>query len=185
MPKTIPENHPLRQLFREATGWAFAQATFDEPSARDRRVRAYLSEDLLAKFVHVDNLYRLRSARGRALADVAEMLMEGMPGGGAVITKFELKRHIGDYALFITGLFPESLARLRRRSDDPDGLLMRLGSIFVAFDDPVDYYQAQGRQAYDEAAAIGRDVGLPEAPVFALLADHFPGYVGALSLVRT
>ena len=113
------------------------------------------------------------------------MLIEGMRGSGQTIARLELKRHVGDYALFIVGLFPESLARLRRRPADPDGLLMRLGQIFVAFDDPADYYQAQGRQAYDEAAAIGRDVGVPEAPIFAELADHFRGYVRALGLVRT
>jgi hypothetical protein len=185
MARAIPEDHPLRHLFREATSWAFAQAAFDEPDARDEQVRGYLSEDVLAKFVHIDNLYKIRSARGRPLEDIAEMLMEGTGTSRHMIARLELKRHIGDYALFITGLFPESLARLRRRPASPDSLLMRLGRLFVAFDDPADYYQAQGRQAYDEAAAIGRNVGISEAFVFAKLADHFRGYVQALGLVRT
>jgi hypothetical protein len=185
MAEAIPDSHPLRQLFREATGWAFAQAPLQEPEARDARVRAYLAEDLLARFVHADNLYRIRSARGRVLADIAQMLIEGMGDRGPVLTRIEFKRHIGDYALFITGVFPESLLRTRKRPADSDALLVRLGQVFVAFDDPADYYQAQGRQAYDEAAAIGRDAGVPEAPIFAKLADHFPGYVCVLNLVRT
>lgn len=185
MARAIPEDHPLRELFREATAWAFAQDAFEEPAARDERVRAYLSERVLAEFVHIDNLYRMRSARGQPLEDIAEMLMEGMGQASQMVVRLELKRYVGDYALFITGLFPESLARLRRKAASPDGLLMRLGQIFVAFDDPADYYQAQGQQAYDEAASIGRDVGVPEALIFAKLADHFRGYVQALGLVRT
>jgi hypothetical protein len=71
MSQQIPEQHPLRLLFREATDWAFQHGQLPEPGARDARLKGYLSDDLLAWFLHADRLYRLRDARGRPLADVA------------------------------------------------------------------------------------------------------------------
>jgi len=194
MASRIPDNHPLRRLFRQVAGWAFEQGEFADPTARDVGVQFYISEDILARFVHVDNLCRLRGARGRPLADVAEMLIEGdlschrqirrgEPGLDRWRALLEIQRHIGDYTLFITGLFPESLERLRW-ANTPEGLMTRVGRLFVAFDKPSDYYQHEGKRAYQKAAEIGREVGEIRAPLFTKLSSYFPSYVAAMSLVR-
>ena len=51
MSQQIPEQHPLRLLFREATDWAFLHGQFPEPGARDERLKDYLSDDLLVRFL--------------------------------------------------------------------------------------------------------------------------------------
>jgi len=182
---TIPERHPLRALFREATGWAFRHGEFPEPRARDGRLKWYLSEDLLTRFLHVDQLYRLRDARGRALADVAEMLISGGARGvSPELHALTVQRHIGDYTLFITGLFPESLERVKRDWTRKDAVMVQLGDLVVPFRDPGEYYEEAGRRAYGRAAEIGRDVGVSEADLFAMLSEFFRTYVRVMGLVR-
>ena len=92
--------------------------------------------------------------------------------------------HIGDYALFVTGLFPESLHRALRASTRADRLLMQIGSLIVPFSHVSDYYEEQGRRAYHEAAEMGREAGFPEAAVFEKLSSHFRAYVGVMHLIR-
>ena len=185
MSQYIPEQHPFRLLLREATDWAFRHGRFPEDRARDARLKGYLSEDLLVRFLHVDQLYRLRDARGRPLADVAEMLISGEAEGvSAELRTLSVQRHIGDYTLFITGIFPESLERVRRDWRRKDSVMVQLGDLVVPFSDPGEYYEAAGRRAYRRAAEIGREVGLTQAEVFEKLSQFFRAYVGLMSLIR-
>jgi hypothetical protein len=170
MSQQVPEQHPLRHLFREATEWAFRHGRFPEPRARDTRLKGYLSEDLLVRFLHVDRLYRLRDARGTPLADVAEMLISGEGSGvSPEIRALTVQRHIGDYTLFITR---------------KDSVMVQLGDLVVPFRDPGEYYEEAGRRAYRQAAEIGQEVGLTEAEVFAKLADFFRTYSELMGLIR-
>jgi hypothetical protein len=185
MSEQVPQQHPLRVLFREATDWAFRHGRFPEPAARDARLKGYLSDDLLVRFLHVDQLYRLRDARGRPLADVAEMLLSGEAvGASPELRALTVQRHIGDYTLFITGLFPESLERVRRDWQRKDSVMVQLGNLLVPFRDPQEYYEEAGRRAYRSAAEIGREVGLTEAEVFEKLSRFFRAYVQLMGLVR-
>ena len=185
MSSRIPEQHPLRKLFRDATQWAFRYTEFADPRARDPELRAYLSEDLLTRFLHVDQLYRLRDARGHALADVAEMLISGeVEGASPEVRSLTIQRHIGDYALFISGLFPEHLARVTRDRGRRDGMMVQLGSLLVPFRDASEYYEQAGRRAYRHASEIGKEIGLPAAEIFATLSDCFADYTRALNLIR-
>ena len=181
----VPESHPLRALFREAATWAFRHGMFPAQECREARVRAYLSEEILARFLHDDQLYRIRDARGRPLADVGEMLTEGeAPGITAELRAFGVQRHIGDYTLFILGLFPESLDRIRRDWRRKDSVMMQVGGLVVPFRDPGDYYHHAGRRAYEQAAELGEEQGLPEADVFAKLSRYFTTYSQVMNLVR-
>jgi hypothetical protein len=183
--RDIPDNHPLRVLFREATGWAFRHGELPDTRARDPRLQWYLSEDLLIRFLHVDQLHRLRNARGRPLADVVDMLIEGeSQGSAAEVNALTVQRYIGDYALFITGLFPESLARVRRDWARKDSVMMELGGLLVPFSDPGDFYEEAGRRAYGRAAEIGRHTGLDEAEIFEKLSQFFRAYVQVMNLIR-
>ncbi len=185
MSERIPEEHPLRQLFREAARWAFRYTVFPDPKAQDAALRAYLSEELLARFLRTDQLYRLRDARGRALADVAEMLISGEAEGvSAELRSLAVQRHIGNYTLFIAGLFPESLARVSRDWKRKDAVMMQLGELLIPFRDAGEYYQEAGRRAYRRASEIGREVGLPSTEIFQILADFFAEYIKVLNLIR-
>jgi hypothetical protein len=181
----IPEQHPLRALFREAADWAFRYGRFGQERARDERLKWYLSEDLLVRFLHVDRLYRLRDARGRALADVAEMLIAGEASGvSPELHALTVQRHIGDYTLFVTGLFPESLERVRRDWRRKDSVMVQLGDLVVPFRDPAEYYEEVGRRAYGRAAEIARETGLTEAEVFEKLGEFFRTYIEVMGLIR-
>jgi hypothetical protein len=70
----------------------------------------YIS-DLLARFVRSDALYRIRSLAGRQLRELAEMMVEAEERVGDA--RREVHRHMGDFALFWTGVYPEALERMR------------------------------------------------------------------------
>lgn len=185
MSRQVPSDHPLRLLFREAAEWAFRHGEFADRRARHDRLKCYLGEDLLTRFLHVDQLYRVRDARGRQLADVAEMLISGEAGGiSPELRALEVQRHIGDYTLFIVGVFPESLNRIRRDWRRKDSVMVELGGLLVPFQDVGEYYEQAGRRAYRRASEIGREAGAEEADIFGTLSEHFRSYVQVMNLIR-
>src|SRR5947209_176817 len=101
-------NHPLRRLFAGITEQAFLHHL----GVGDPPLIDYLSA-LLLRFIHMDAIYRLRNAQGKRLEEVADMVCdaESLPPEGR--TRREIHRHIGDFALFWTGVYPEALKRLR------------------------------------------------------------------------
>ncbi len=68
--------------------------------------------DLLVRFIRSDAVYRLRNLEGRPLSEVAEMMSEGQQRMGDA--RREALRHIGDFTLFWTGVFPEALPRMQQ-----------------------------------------------------------------------
>jgi hypothetical protein len=101
-------DHPLRHYFSGLTEQTFmADLGVADPPLID-----YLSE-LLSRFVHIDTIYRLRSVAGKRLEEVADMVMEAeaVPLEGR--TSREMHRHIGDFTLFWTGVYPDILKRLK------------------------------------------------------------------------
>src|SRR5690348_4185926 len=147
-----PPDHPLRRLFAGFTEQTF-QSRFGvaDPSLVD-----YLS-DLLSRFVHTGAIYRLRDARGRRLEQVVDMALEAaaLPPEGR--TAREVHRHIGDFALFWTGVYPEALERLRSPA---------------CKDHFVDYC-AQGKRSYYIASTYEGDAATAAAAVLRRLSDEF------------
>lgn len=154
-PAPIPEWHPLQHLFRTLT-----EASFEQIGMPDPELMIYVT-GLLVDFAHVDNLYRVRDAQGRRLEYLFDLQLESQRGDTAHAR--ETQKHLGDYALFTVGLFPESLQR-RRRAVSPE------------------YYVAQGKQAY--ATVSEMDSPRPSAALFRKLAAHFETCVGALNVEK-
>ena len=156
-------DHPLRRLFAGYTEQTFINML----GVGDPRLIDYLSE-LLARFVHLDAVYRLRNTQGRRLEEVAEMVIEaeGMPEGGR--TRREVYRHIGDFTLFWTGVFPEAVNRLR--------------SAFSK-DYFIDYCE-QGKRSYYIASTFEEDDYREEAPVLRRLSEEFELCAYGLNQVR-
>lgn len=105
-----PAEHPLRRMFAGLAEHAF----FSHLGVADPPLIDYLST-LLSRFVHTDGVYRLRHQSGRPLTELTAMVVEAeqLPCGGR--TRREYYRHIGDFALFWTGVFPEALNAVRSR----------------------------------------------------------------------
>jgi hypothetical protein len=147
----IPPAHPLRRLFAGITEHAFLTSL----GVADPPLIDYLSA-LLSRFVQTDTLYRLRGTHGQRLTEVVAMLAEAeaLPADGT--TRREYHRHIGDYTLFWTGLFPESVNKLEPGCRDR-----------------VVNFTALGKRSYRIASAFDDDRFRAEAPVLRRLSDEF------------
>lgn len=157
----VPATHPLRRLFAGLTEHAFLQ----ELGMGDPPMIDYLA-DMLSRFVHVDDVFRLRAA-GRRLEEVVEMIMEAeaMPPSGR--TRREYHRHVGDFTLFWTGVYPDALQRMRSQSKD-------------AF---VDYCE-QGKRSYYIASTFVDEPYQEEAKVLRRLSERFELCAYGLGRVR-
>jgi hypothetical protein len=155
--------HPLRRLFTGLTEYTFVQTL----GVADPALTDYLSE-MLARFVHSDAIFRLRDAAGKKLEEVAEMMIEAeaLPAEGR--TAREVHRHIGDFTLFWTGVYPEMLRQLR-------SALRR--------DSFIDYCE-QGKRSYYIASTFAEDPYREEAPVLRRLSSEFELCAYGLSQVR-
>ena len=158
------EGHPLRRLFADLTRETF----YHELHHYDSEMAAYLV-DLLVGFTHVENVYKIRDAAGRRLEDVGEMLIESNPllGAASFDREREVRKHVGDYTLFFTGLFPEHLKRPRRS---------------VALDYFVDYVKA-GKESYEIVSKFDQFEYRKVAPLFRRLAENFELCVYGLNRV--
>jgi len=106
----LPDGHPLKRMFSGLAEHAF----FSHLGVADPPLTDYLS-GLLTRFLHFDAVYRLRNESGKPITQLTEMVLEAeqLPAGGK--TRREYYRHIGDFALFWTGLYPEVVDRQRTK----------------------------------------------------------------------
>jgi hypothetical protein len=147
-----PLSHPLRRMFAGLTEHAF----FDKLGMADPALTDYLS-GMLSRFVHSDAVFALKNGHGRPMTELVEMVVEaeGLPDGGR--TKREFFRHVGDFALFWSGVYPEALEP-KRAKGMPDCLLN---------------YATQGKRSYLIASRFDDGIYRDEAPVLKRLADEF------------
>ena len=156
---TRPE--ALRQLFA-----ALTENTFQvELGVADTRLTDYLTE-LLLRFVRLDAVFRIRDPIGRRLEEVAEMMLEADQREAR--PRREVYRHIGDFTLFWSGVYPEALRRLKA-ADRKDHLL--------------DYCE-QGKRSYYLASQFEDEPYRDEAPVLRRLSQDFELCTYGLNRVR-
>jgi hypothetical protein len=163
----IPEGHALQMFFLQLVSYHF-DLSFD---LRDRKVAEYIAR-MLTDFCEVETLYKIRDSRGCALFDVGEMLVESNPVFGPAPSfdrEREVRKHIGDYTLFFTGMFPESINHFRLRRQ-------RLENF-------VDFMKA-GKESYYIVSKFDQMEYAEAAPLFASLADKFEQCVFGLNMVK-
>src|SRR6202049_4679170 len=163
----IPESHPLRQLFQELVGRHYAE----EIGIRDPQVVAYVSH-LLTEFCEADQLFKIHDVADGPLADLGEMILESDPVYGpapAFDRERQLRKHIGDYALFFAGMFPESINHFRLRRH-------RLENF-------VEWMKA-GKESYYIVSKFEHFEYARVAPLFAHLSREFEGCVYGLNMVK-
>jgi len=158
----VPERRGqvLRRFFAGLTEFAFQSRL----GVADPPLVDYIAE-LLARFVRSDELYPVRSPRGQRLVQVADMLAEAQQRHGPA--RRQVHRHIGDFTLFWTGVYPEVIDCLRR--GNKDALLD---------------YQQQGKRAYWIASTIPVEKESAPAEVLARLSEQFDLCVYGLGEVR-
>ncbi len=125
----------------------------------------YLS-NLLLRFLRTDALYHVRDVEGNCLRDVVDMLEEAEARQAK--PQREAFRHIGDFTLFWTGVYPEALTKLQgKRSKDQ----------------LIDYC-VQGKRSYFIASTFDDGPFQEEAPVLRRLSEEFELCMAGLQQVR-
>ncbi len=140
----------LRRLFAALTEHTFQT----ELGVADPPLTDYLTE-LLVRFARSEAVTGYRDAEGRRLTQVVDMLQEAEHRHAK--PRRELLRHIGDYTLFWTGVFPEALPRLQA-PDRKDHLIS---------------YEQQGRTSYLIASRFEEQPFEEEAPVLRRLSEEY------------
>jgi len=153
--QNIPGNQPVKKLFRSV-----ADRALNQSSIPDRDLLLYLS-DMLAHFMYVDNLYKLKDENGERLGYLAEMLEVAMEAPRSIKKTFY--QQIGDHTLFILGMFPESLTYGRRTLSHS-------------------YYADTGRRSYIAASELEADS--ESTVVFKKLADKYERCVLSINWIR-
>ncbi|MEK6269296.1 MAG: hypothetical protein N2B57_00930, partial [Planctomycetales bacterium] len=121
---------------------------------------------LLIRFLRNDAVYHLRDLAGRPLDEVTSMMVEGQERIGEA--RRDLHQHVGDFTLFWTGLYPESLRQMQS---------MERKDYFL------DYCE-QGKRAYYIASTIPGDDKKPKTGVLRRLSQEFEMCVYGLGEVR-
>ncbi len=168
MPIRIPKNHPLREYFAALTYRNFAR----QLGWNDLNVAEYIA-DLLVEFTHIDNLFRIRSQKGRRLEEVGEMLLEAdvLLNAGSFEREREVHQHIGDFTLFMVGIFPEYLQRIKSRQ------------MIHHADFLIDYVKV-GKQSYKNVSDFDHGDFKDSVLIFRKLAANFELCVVGLGCVR-
>lgn len=152
----------LKRFFDRVVRRSFGDLALHADPAAD-----YLS-DLLARFARTETLYPASAVTAQRLDSVAELLLEIQRAWELDAPYFnpvrerELRRHIGDYTLFMTGLFRERVEHLSATG----------------------YYIREGKRSYRFVSEHDRADARPQARLFRALADRFEGYAGVLTYMR-
>jgi hypothetical protein len=165
MKREISDQHPIRAFFQEAVHDSLNRRL---GMRNMEEVEIYLAE-LLAKFLHDEEIFAIRNAKGRRIRSVPDMLAEGdvRLNAESFEREREVHRHIGDFLLFWSGLFPEFLESVGATAKD--GLI-----------DAV----RQGRHSYYVVSSFDYAPFDLEAPVFKKLSEEFEGCREGLALIR-
>jgi len=151
----------LRRFFDRAVRASFRDlALHDEPAA------SYLA-DLLTRFARTEHLLP-RGLTMPRLTTVVDMMLDihaAWQGEGAQFHpehEVTVRQHIGDYTLFMTGVFPERVERVASTT----------------------YYVQQGKRAYHFVSEHARARTGTTLPPFRRLSERFEHYAGALDYAR-
>ncbi len=163
----IPDSHPLQKFFLELVGRHYAE----QIGIRDPQIVGYVAH-LLAEFCDAEQLFKIRDMAGKPLSDVGQMLIESNPVFGPAPSfdrERQVRKHIGDYTLFFTGMFPESINHYRLRRQQLETF--------------VDWMKA-GKESYYVVSKFEHFEYAKVAPLFANLSRNFEQCVYGLNLVK-
>jgi hypothetical protein len=159
--------HPLEPFFHQAVRNSYE----GKLGLNDPGVTGYVAR-LLCEFTQADKLYKVRDAAGRPIEELSEMMVAADPVHGTAPSfdaERAVRKHIGDYALFVAGMYPEAMDSSRRhRHHRPS-----IGELVNA-----------GKESYYIVSQFNLCEYEREAPLFARLSDRFERCILGLTLVR-
>lgn len=160
------EAHPLEPFFQQMVRNSYA----GKLGIHDTAITNYVA-GLLCEFSEAEKLYKVRDEHGKPIHALEEMVLAADPVHGTAASfdaERAVRKHIGDYALFVSGMYPESMDPWRRRF---------------------------GQQSYEELVSVGKqsyyivsqfdlEEYAEEAPMFRRLSGWFDRCIYGLRLVR-
>jgi hypothetical protein len=159
--------HPLEPFFHQAVRNSYeGKLGLHDPDVTDYVAR------LLCEFSQSENLYKVRDDAGRPIEELTDMMLAADPVHGTAPSfdaERALRKHIGDYALFVAGVYPEAIGsnrRLRHRQPSLEELIRA------------------GKESYYIVSQFNLFEYEQEAPLFARLSDRFERCILGLTLVR-
>jgi hypothetical protein len=162
-----PQTHPLEQFFHQAVRNSYE----GKLGLNDPAVTGYVAH-LLCEFSRSDKLYKVRDEMGRPIDELAQMIVAADPVNGSA-PSFDaerlIRKHIGDYALFVAGMYPEAVEPWRRhRRGNPS----------------LEELVRAGKESYYIVSQFNLFEYEKEAPLFGRLSDWFERCILGLTLVR-
>lgn len=162
----VSESNPLQRFFHE-----LVERKYCEVGIRNSEVQSYVST-LLTEFCEGENLYKIKDENGEPLCDVGAMLLAADPVYGPASSfdrERQVRKHIGDYSLFFTGMFPEALNHTRLRRARLEGL--------------IDFIRA-GKESYFIVSKFEHFEYAKVAPLFRRMSHEFEQLVYGLNQVK-
>ena len=154
-----PSAKRLKEFFLAMTRTSFGQLGLG-----DQQIVDYVAS-VLTDFTAADRWLALRDAKGRRLTSVVEMLASQLRApqtSRRVLGERELRKYVGDYTLFMSGLF----------------------RTFVERGGYLDYYFEQGKRSYQTVSELDVALYRPGFLMFEELSRGFENYSGALDYMR-
>jgi hypothetical protein len=158
MPTPESSAEKLKGFFLTVVRKSFAQLGLG-----DQQITDYVAS-VLAEFGHSNRWLAIRGAEGRNLTGVVDELVSqlGPSETARVNGERALRKHVGDYTLFMSGLF--------RRFVERGGYL--------------NYYLEEGARSYRAVSLLDVSLYNPGFLMFEELSKGFENYSGALDFMR-
>ncbi len=159
--------HPLEAFFQQAVRNSYEGRL----GLHDPDVTGYVAH-LLCEFSEAENLYKVRDHLGHPVEELEALMLEADPVHGNAASfdaERAVRKYIGDYALFVSGMYPEAMVPGSRRR----GPKSSLNELIRA-----------GKESYFIVSQFNLFEYEQEAPLFARLSDGFERCILGLSLVR-
>jgi len=159
--------HPLEPFFQQAVRNSYE----GKLGLHDPDVTGYVAH-LLCEFSEADKLYNVRDESGRPIEELSGMMLAADPVHGTA-SSFDAERavrkHIGDYALFVAGMYPEAIDSNRHCRHYRPSLCELIHA---------------GKESYFIVSQFNLFEYEHDAPLFARLSDGFERCIFGLTLVR-
>lgn len=185
MHEKISPSNPLIAMFKQATQKAFSCY----PELYDRDISEHICSHILFEFVRTDRLYWIRDKQGNRLGEIPDMLAEGdvLLRAESMEKEMAVQEHIGNFSLFMSGLFPRDSERLTNRiplGNRKDRLYLALYMSLHPAERGIDYYIIQGRKAYEKASMIYKGLNELKASILKTLSQRFESYVCLMQTIN-
>ncbi len=164
--------HPLEPFFQQVVRNSYE----GKLGLHDPDLTAYVAR-ILCEFSQADKLYSIRDEAGRPIQELDEMERAADPILGTAASfdaERALRKYIGDYALFVAGMYPEATGSSRRhRRHHPSCNYPSIEELIRA-----------GKRSYFIVSQFNLFEYEQEAPLFARLSSSFERLLLGLTLVR-